>query len=319
MAGDFLTIAPEVADALAEGRPVVALESTLIAHGLPYPRNLETAQAAEAAVRAGGAVPATIGIRAGKLMVGLGADDLAHFAQNGAPAGNGGRTGTGHEIAKVSRADLGYVLARGADGATTVAATMVAAHAAGIRVFATGGIGGVHRGAADSFDVSADLTELSRTPVAVVASGAKVILDLPKTLEALETLGVPVIGYGTDRFPAFYSRDSGLDLTLRANDAAEVAGILKAHWGLGLQSGVLIANPPPEEFALPHDEVEGWVERALAEAARDGVSGKDVTPYLLQRISALSEGRSLEANVGLIVRNASAATEIVGEMHQYGH
>ncbi len=292
-----LDIAPEVREALAAGRPVVALESTIITHGMPAPRNLGTARQVEAAVRAGGAVPATIALMDGKIRVGLAVGELERLA-------------AAEDVAKVSRADLPAVLAAGATGATTVAATMICAELAGIRVFATGGIGGVHRGAAESFDVSADLQELARTPVAVVCAGAKAILDLPKTLEVLETLGVPVIGYGCDGLPAFYSRDCGLPVPLRCDSAAEIAGVMAAKWGLGLGGGLVVANPIPAEQEIPAAEVAAWIDAALAEAERQGIRGKEVTPFLLARLEALSGGASLEANVALVLNNARLAAAI---------
>lgn len=294
---NYLEVAPEVRAALAEGRPVVALESTIISHGLPAPRNLETARQLEAELRGGGAVPATVALMDGRIRVGLSAGELERLA--GA-----------EEVAKVSRADLPAVLAAGATGATTVAATMICAELAGIRVFATGGIGGVHRGAAESFDVSADLQELARTPVAVVCAGAKAILDLPKTLEVLETLGVPVIGYGCDELPAFYSRESGLAVPLRRDSAAEIAAVMRAKWDLALGGGLVIANPIPSEQEIPAAEVAAWIDAALAEAGRQGVRAKEVTPFLLARLEALSGGASLEANVALVLNNARLAAAI---------
>ena len=264
MASPSLTFSPEVADALADARPVVALESTIIAHGLPRPDNLAVGRALEAVVREHGAVPATIAVLDGVLHVGLDDAGLARVADEDMP--------------KLSRRDLGLALARGGSGATTVAATMIAAHLAGIRIFATGGIGGVHRGAELSFDVSADLAELARTPVAVVCAGAKAILDLPRTLEILETLGVPVIGYGTDELPAFYTRASGLALTQRADSPDEVAATLAMQARLGLGGGAVIAVPIPAADALDADEVAGWIDAALAEAKARRVTGKAITP-----------------------------------------
>ncbi|GAB4376233.1 MAG: hypothetical protein Kow00114_39840 [Kiloniellaceae bacterium] len=293
----YLRILPEVRRALADGRPVVALESTIITHGMPAPRNLETARAVEAAVRAGGAVPATIALLDGRIAVGLDGEDLARLAGE-------------KEVAKVSRADLPAVLAAGGARATTVAATMICADLAGIRVFATGGIGGVHRGAEQSFDVSADLQELGRTPVAVVSAGAKAILDLPKTLEVLETLGVPVIGYQTDDLPAFYSRTSGLKAPLRCDSAAEIAAVMAAKWELDLGGGLVIANPIPAEHEIPAEAIAGHIETALAEAAAQGIAGKAVTPFLLARLEQLTGGASLDANVALVVNNARLAAAI---------
>ncbi len=290
-------ILPEVRDALAGGRPVVALESTIITHGMPAPRNLETARAVAAEVRGGGAVPATIALLDGKVRVGLTPAELERLAGE-------------RNVAKVSRADLPAVLAAGGVGSTTVAATMICADLAGIRVFATGGIGGVHRGAAQSFDVSADLQELARTPVAVVCAGAKAILDLPKTLEVLETLGVPLIGYGCDALPAFYSRESGLTVPLRRDSAAEIAEVMRSKWDLGLGGGLVVANPIPVDAEIPASEIAGHVEQALAEAEAQGVAGKEVTPFLLARLEQLSGGASLDANVALVRNNARLAAEI---------
>jgi pseudouridine-5'-phosphate glycosidase len=292
-----MSIAPRVADVLAGGGPVVALESTVIAHGLPYPRNVETAHALETAVRDAGAEPATIGVIDGRLVVGLGAGEIDRLAHAGKAA------------RKLSRRDLGAAIAQRALGATTVAATMIAAARAGIRIFATGGIGGVHRGGERSLDVSADLQELARTPVAVVAAGAKAILDLPRTLEMLETLGVPVIGLGTAEFPAFYCRGSGLKLDLRADSEAEAADLLAAHWALGL-GGALLANPIPAEHALDDTLVRDTVARAVAEADAAGIAGAEVTPYLLGAMERLTAGRSVVANLALLRHNAGVAGRI---------
>jgi pseudouridine-5'-phosphate glycosidase len=298
-----LRMLPEVREALAAGRPVVALESTIITHGMPAPRNLETARAVEAAVRAGGAVPATIALLDGRISIGLDAEDLERLA---------GAAQSASGVAKASRADLPAVLASGGPGSTTVAATMICAELAGIRVFATGGIGGVHRGAETSFDVSADLQELARTPVAVVCAGAKAILDLAKTLEVLETLGVPVIGYGCDDLPAFYSRTSGLAVPLRRDTAAEIAAVMAAKWELGLGGGLVIANPITAAAEIPAAKIAAHIEAALQEAAAGGVQGKAVTPFLLARLEALTGGASLEANVALVLNNARLAAEIAG-------
>ncbi|MFP4275444.1 MAG: pseudouridine-5'-phosphate glycosidase, partial [Paracoccaceae bacterium] len=280
-----------------EGRPVVALESTIITHGLPRPRNLELARAAEAEIRAGGATPATIAVIDGRLKIGLSSALLERLAE-------------ADGVAKLSRADLAACLASGGTGATTVAATMIAARAAGIEVFATGGIGGVHRGAETSFDISADLQELARTAVTVVAAGAKAILDLPKTLEVLETLGVPVIAHGQDGFPAFWSRASGLRAPLRMDSAAEIARAHRMRAAMGLVGGQLVANPIPAAAEIPRDEIEPWIAHALADAAASGIAGKDVTPFLLERILALSGGRSLEANIALVLENARLGARI---------
>jgi pseudouridine-5'-phosphate glycosidase len=278
---------------------VVALESTLIAHGLPYPRNLETAKRAAARVRAAGAVPATVGVAGGRLTVGLDGMEIERFARS-------------KTVAKVSRRDLAAVTVAGGDGATTVAATMVAAHLAGIGIMATGGIGGVHRGGEASLDVSADLAELARTPVAVVCAGAKAILDLPRTLEVLETQGVPVVGYATSELPAFYCRSSGIPLEARVDTPQAAARLLRAQRTLAPGSGLLIVNPPPEETALAPEEVEAWIAQSIAAAEAAGIGGKRLTPFLLERIAELSGGRSLEANLALIEANAELAGRIAG-------
>lgn len=293
----YLDIRPEVRDALAGGRPVVALESTVISHGLPRPRNLETARQMEAAVRHEGAVPATIGLLDGRLIVGLSSAEIELLAR-------------AENVAKVSRRDLASVLNSRGLGATTVAATMIIAAEAGIRIFATGGIGGVHRGAQNNFDISADLRELAGTPVAVVCSGAKVILDLPRTFELMETLGVPVVGYGTNEFPAFYVRESGLTLDARADSPQEAARLISVHWALGLPSGMIFCNPPPASSALGRQEVELLIEAALISAEAAGIQGKPVTPYLLHHLAKASGGRTLETNIALLVSNARVAAQI---------
>ncbi len=298
---DHLVVHPEVRDALAAGRPVVALESTIIAHGMPFPQNVETARSVEAIVRRGGAVPATVAVLGGKIRVGL---EVAALE----------RLGAAEDVAKVSRRDLPVVVARRLDGATTVAATMIVAAAAGIEVFTTGGIGGVHRGAAASFDVSADLQELARTGVAVVSSGAKAILDLGATLEYLETHGVPVVGYRTGRFPAFYVRDSGFGVDHRAESAAEIAAIVRAKRDLGLAGGVVVANPIPAEHELDRGLVERAIDDALAAAASEGVAGKAVTPFLLARLESLTGGRSLAANIALVESNADLGARLATEL-----
>ena len=288
----------EVAAALRDCTPVVALESTVISHGLPRPHNLETARGMEAAIRAGGAVPATIAVLGGKLVVGVSAGELAFLAES-------------KDVAKVSRADLASVVASRRAGATTVATTAWIAARAGIRVFATGGIGGVHRGVEETLDISADLTELARTPVAVVCAGAKAILDLPRTLEMLETLGVPVVGYGTNELPAFYSRESGLMLQCRVDSAGEAARLMATQWGLlGLSAGIVFANPAPVGSALGRRELEELIAEALVAAAAEKISGKRVTPYLLEALSKGSGGRTLGANVALLLNNARVAAEI---------
>ena len=292
-----LVVRDDVAAALQAHRPIVALESTVIAHGLPRPQNLETARAMEAAVRTEGAIPATIAIMDGCLIVGLSSEQLATFA-------------TSDGIAKVSRADLAAVRAARQSGATTVAATALIAALAGIRVFATGGIGGVHRGAELSFDISADLAEIARTPVAVVCAGAKAILDLPRTLEMLETLGVPVVGYRTSKFPAFYVEDSGLALQSRVETPAAAARLMQIHWELGLSSGIVFCNPPPAASALGKDEVDAWIAQSLQSAAAEGIRGKAVTPYLLDHLAKASHGQTLQTNIALLEHNARVAAQI---------
>jgi pseudouridine-5'-phosphate glycosidase len=293
----------EVEQALATGRPVVALESTIITHGMPWPANVETARSVEAVVRAEGAEPATIVVLDGIIRVGLSEAELE-------------AVGRASGFLKLSRADLGYAVATRRSGSTTVAATMIAAHLAGIAVFATGGIGGVHRGAELTFDVSADLQELSRTQVCVVCAGAKAILDLPKTLELLETLGVPVVGFGTDEFPAFWSRSSGLKAPLRADTPEEVAALIRARRALRLPGGVLVGNPVPPSGAIDAGEIEPAIEEALAEADRRGVIGKALTPFLLSHVLALTEGRSLASNISLIENNARLAARIAAALKE---
>lgn len=298
---DRLVFAPEVAAALRDGAPVVALESTIITHGMPWPQNVETARAVEAEVRAHGAVPATMAVMGGRIHVGLTEAELESLGQ-------------AKGVAKLSRADLAACVATGGTGATTVAATMICARLARIAVFATGGIGGVHRGAETSFDISADLPELAQTAVTVVAAGAKAILDLPKTLEWLETAGVPVIAYGQDAFPAFWSRDSGLKAPLRMDSAADIAAAARMRAALGLPGGQLVANPIPVEAEIARAEIMPVVERALAEAAAAGIAAKAVTPFLLQRIFELTGGRSLETNIALVLNNARLGAAIAGAL-----
>jgi pseudouridine-5'-phosphate glycosidase len=285
----------EVAGALQNSQPVVALESTIISHGMPYPRNVETALRVEATVRESGAVPATIAVIGGQLRAGLSEAEIEYL----------GKKGTA--VAKVSRRDLPVLVARRVDGATTVAATMIIAALAGIRVFATGGIGGVHRGAARTMDISADLQELARTDVAVVCAGAKSILDLCLTLEYLETMGVPVLGFQTSELPAFYTRTSGLLVDYRMESPAEVAEVLHTKWQLGLRGGAVIANPIPEAFAMPREEMERVIGQAIEEAGQQGVTGKALTPFLLSRIEQLTRGDSLQANIELVLNNARLA------------
>ena len=296
-----LILSPEVAEARANGAPIVALESTIITHGMPFPQNVETARRVEAEIRAQGAVPATIAIMDRQIHVGLTEAELDALGQ-------------AQNVAKLSRADLAACLATGGTGATTVAATMICAHLAGISVFATGGIGGVHRGAETSFDVSADLRELAETPVSVVAAGAKAILDLPKTLEYLETLGVPVIAYGQDDFPAFWSRSSGLKAPLRMDSARDIAAAHRMRARLGLPGGQLVANPIPPAAEIPRAEIMPHIEAALAEAEAQGIAAKAVTPFLLQRIFELTAGRSLTANIELVLNNARLGAAIAREL-----
>ena len=300
MISDRLTIQPEVLAALAEGRPVVALESTLISHGLPFPRNLEVAGDSEAAVRAAGAIPATVAIHGGRLLVGL--DTSALIALATAPSGS---------VRKAARPSLAAAIADGGWAATTVSATMIAAHAAGIRVFATGGIGGVHRGALDgSFDISSDLEELGRTPVAVVCAGPKAILDVPATLEYLETRGVPVVAIGQTDLPGFYARSAGIAAPASVDDVAAAARLVATHLGLGLGGGVLVCVPIPEADALPDAVAHEAVERAISEASGAGVAGPALTPWLLARIAELTDGASVRANTSLIVNDAHVAGDL---------
>ncbi|NDV85196.1 pseudouridine-5-phosphate glycosidase [Aurantimonas aggregata] len=295
----------EVAAAKEAGQPLVALESTIVTHGMPYPQNLAMARRVEAIIREEGAVPATIAVLHGRLRIGLEAAELEGLA-------------TVRDAMKLSRADLAFAVASGRTGATTVAATMIAAALAGIRVFATGGIGGVHRGAETSFDISADLEELARTPVLVVCAGAKAILDLKKTYEVLETKGVPVVCHGADELPAFWSRGSGIPAPLRLDTPEQIAAFQAARTSLGIEGGMLIANPVPEEDALPQATVDGWIGAALADAEARGIAGKAVTPFLLQRMFELSDGRSLAANIALVENNARLAARIAVALHERG-
>lgn len=297
----FLRIQPEVQSALADTRPVVALESTIISHGMPWPQNVETARAVEQAVRDAGAVPATIALIDGKVAIGLDSAQLERFGQS-------------PDVIKVSRRDLPRVLQARADGATTVAATMWCAHQAGIRVFATGGIGGVHRGVSASWDISADLEELAQTPVAVVCAGAKSILDIGKTLQYLETRGVPVYGVRCDDFPAFYTSTSGYPVDARFDEPRELAAVLLMQWSLGFRSGALIGNPIPQALALPPDRVDAAVDAALTACDVAGVSGPAVTPFLLRHVADSTGGDSLASNIALINHNASVAAELAVSM-----
>ncbi len=300
----MLSCSAEVKEAIASGKPVVALESTIISHGMPYPQNLETALRVEQVIRTEGAVPATCAVIRGGLTAGISVSEMELLAQGGP------------QIPKASRRDLPFLVASGSNGATTVASTMIIAHLAGIRVFATGGIGGVHRGATTTMDVSADLQELAQTPVAVVCAGVKSILDIGLTLEYLETFGVPVVGYQTSDFPAFFSRDSGFKVDGRLDTPMEVAKLLQATWGMGAQSGVVVANPVPEPYHQPYEKMEGILEQALEEASKAGVKGKAVTPFLLARIEQLSGGDSLKTNVELVCHNAQVAAQVALQLSQ---
>lgn len=296
----YLDIAPEVALALAENRPVVALESTIISHGMPYPQNVETALQVEDRIRANGAVPATIAVINGRMKAGLSHDEIETLGREG------------HRVAKVSRRDLPFVIASGKNGATTVASTMIIAELAGISVFATGGIGGVHRGAQQTFDISADLQELAQTNVAVICAGAKSILDLGLTAEYLETHGVPLVGYGTDSLPAFFSRTSPYSVSVRLDTPQDIARAMAAKWAAGLQGGMVIANPIPEQYAMPEEKINQAIGQAVQEAEEQGVSGKESTPFLLARVAELTGGDSLQANIQLVFNNAELAAKIAG-------
>lgn len=293
----WLDISADVAQAHRDGRPVVALESTIISHGMPYPMNIQTARDVEAIIRRNGAVPATIALLDGKIKIGLADQELERIAQ-------------GTNVEKVSRRDLAYVLATGKDGATTVAATMICAQLAKIAVFVTGGIGGVHRDVDETMDISADLTELANTDVAVVCAGAKSILDIGRTLEYLETMGVPVMGYQTNEFPAFYSRTSGFSLDLSLSSPQEIARVLQTKWGLGLRGGAIIANPVPEEYALDDEYIRGVIDEAHEEAKKKHITGKKITPFLLAKIEELTGGVSLRTNIALVKHNAEVGAKI---------
>ena len=297
----YLDIKPEVEEALKNREPVVALESTIISHGMPYPKNVETALGVENIVRQNGAVPATIGILGGKLKVGLTEDEVEYL-------------GKAKNVIKTSRRDIPFVVSKKLDGATTVASTMFIAALAGIKVFATGGIGGVHRGAQETFDISADLQELAQTNVAVVCAGAKAILDIGLTLEYLETCGVPVVGYGTDEFPAFYTRMSGYKVDYRVDNAEELAAALKTKWDLGLDGGVVVANPIPEEHEMDYYVITKAINDAVAEAEAKGIKGKETTPFLLARVKELTGGDSLESNIALVYNNAKVAAQLSLEL-----
>lgn len=293
----YLDIKPEVAQALARGKAVVALESTIISHGMPYPRNVETALEVERIVRENGAEPATIAILGGRLKIGLSREEIEHL-------------GKAENVVKTSRRDIPFVVAKKMDGATTVASTMILAAMAGISIFATGGIGGVHRGATQTFDISADLQELAQTNVAVVCAGAKSILDIGLTLEYLETNGVPVVGYGTDEMPAFYTRKSGFSVDYRVDSVEELAEAIHAKWAMGLAGGLIIANPIPEAYEMPSRIINDAIEQAIRDAEREGIHGKAATPYLLARVKEQTEGESLESNIQLVYDNARVAAQL---------
>lgn len=297
----YLEISPQVKDALDSNKPVVALESTIISHGMPYPQNVETALNVEKIVKENGAVPATIAILGGKLKAGLTPDEIEHL-------------GKAKNVIKTSRRDIPFIVSMGLDGATTVASTMIIAAMAGIKVFATGGIGGVHRGAPHTFDISADLQELAKTNVAVVCAGAKSILDIGLTLEYLETHGVPVIGYRTKEMPAFYTVRSGFNVDYRLDTPREIASALNCKWSLGLNGGVIIANPIPEEYSMDYDTINNTINSALQEAENKGIKGKEITPFLLSRIKDLTHGESLNSNIHLVYNNARLAAQVACEL-----
>lgn len=294
----YLDVSPEVAEALRLGKPVVALESTIISHGMPYPQNVETALKVEAVIRENGAVPATVAIIGGRLKAGLSADEIEYLGKKG------------RDVIKASRRDLPVLVARGADGATTVTTTMMIAAMAGIRVFATGGIGGVHRGAETTMDISADLEELAKTQVMVICAGAKSILDLGLTLEYLETKGVPVIGYGTDELPAFYTRRSGLKVDYRMDTPQEIADAFRVKMEAGLEGGILVTNPVPVEYSMDPEVIDAAISQALSEAAEKGIRGKEITPFLLARIKDITGGDSLNSNIQLVLNNARLAAAV---------
>ncbi|MFA5523544.1 MAG: pseudouridine-5'-phosphate glycosidase [Tissierellales bacterium] len=301
MLNNYLKIKPEVQDALKKGIPVVALESTIISHGMPYPENIKTAKEVERIVRENGAIPATIAILNGKLTVGLNDEELDLL-------------GNSKDVVKASRRDLPFIVAKELNGATTVAATMIIAAMAGIKVFATGGIGGVHRHAQDTFDISADLQELANTNVAVVCAGAKSILDIGLTLEYLETQGVPVIGYKTNEFPAFYTRKSGFKVDYRTDSEIELAKALKAKWDMNLKGGIVVANPIPLEYEMNYEDINNAINDALKEADHKGITGKEATPFLLSKVKEITKGKSLESNVQLVYNNAKLAAKLAFEL-----
>ncbi|KEI91511.1 pseudouridine-5'-phosphate glycosidase [Clostridium botulinum] len=298
----YLEISEEVSEALKENKPVVALESTIISHGMPYPKNAETALNVEKIIRDKGAIPATIAILNGKLKVGLTKDEIEYLGKKG------------KEVVKTSRRDIPFILAKKLDGATTVASTMIVANLAGIKVFGTGGIGGVHRGAQESFDISADLQELANTNVAVVCAGAKSILDIGLTLEYLETQGVPVVGFGTEELPAFYTRKSGFKVDYKVDTAKELAEALKAKWDLGLKGGMVVGNPIPEEYQMDYDTITKAINDAVKEAEEKGIKGKESTPFLLAKVKDITKGKSLEANIQLVYNNVAVASDLAIEL-----
>ncbi len=298
----YLDVSPEVAEAVAAGKPVVALESTIISHGMPYPQNVETALKVESIIRENGAVPATIAILGGRLKAGLTPEEIEYLGKKG------------HEVTKASRRDLAVLVSKGADGATTVTTTMMIAYMAGIRIFATGGIGGVHRGAETTMDISADLEELAQTPVMVVCAGAKSILDLGLTLEYLETHGVPVIGYGTKELPAFYTRKSGFAVDYELDSPAELAAAFKASQDMGLKGGMLVTNPIPEEFSMDPAVINKAIDEAIAQANAQGIHGKESTPFLLAKVKELTGGDSLDSNIQLVFNNARLAAQTAAEL-----
>ncbi|CEP82379.1 pseudouridine-5'-phosphate glycosidase [Paraclostridium sordellii] len=297
----YLHIHPEVKKALSEGQPVVALESTIISHGMPYPKNIEMAKNVSKIIRDNGAIPATIAIIDGILKVGLTSEEIEFL-------------GTSKNVLKASRRDLPFIISKKLNGATTVATTMILANLAGVKVFATGGIGGVHRGAQETFDISADLQELANTNVAVVCAGAKSILDIGLTLEYLETNGVPVVGFGTEEFPAFYTRKSGFGVDYKVDSSMEVASALKAKWDLALKGGMVIGNPIPESFEMDYDTINNAIETALKEADENNITGKKVTPFLLDKVKTITSGKSLEANIELVYNNAKVAAQIAKDL-----
>ena len=302
MLNKYLDISPEVAKALEEGKPVVALESTIISHGMPYPKNVETALHTEKIIRDNGAIPATIAILKGRLKVGLTRDEIESLGKGGT------------KVIKTSRRDIPFIVAKELDGATTVAATMIIASLAGIKVFVTGGIGGVHRGAEESFDISADLEELAKTSVAVICAGMKSILDIGLSLEYLETKGIPVIGFGTDEMPAFYTRKSGFGVDYTVNSAKELATALKVKWDLGLKGGAVIGNPIPQEYEMDYEVINNAIEDALRDLKQKGIKGKECTPFLLGKVKEITGGASLESNIQLVYNNARVGANVAVEL-----